>query len=113
MRAVGKYISDRRESYSVTSSCSRVCRCGSDSVVVAWDSLVLVVGPYNESISYTYDASVFLVTEIDGVRIYSDRLHEFLHKVPDATEDIFKYGSTEPAARLYDASHMFEVGFNL
>jgi hypothetical protein len=59
-------------------------RCGSDSVVVAWDSLVLVVGPYNESISYTYESSVFMVTEVDGVRIYSDKLHEFLQKVPGA-----------------------------
>ncbi|KAF9976159.1 hypothetical protein BGZ73_009073 [Actinomortierella ambigua] len=76
--------------------------CGTDSVVLYWDKFVVMVGPHGDWIPYTYDDSVYLIPEIDGVRIIGSKRCEFLQKVPSATEDIFKIGSTTPAAILYD-----------
>ncbi|KAI8601749.1 Vps16, N-terminal region-domain-containing protein [Dissophora ornata] len=82
--------------------------CGTDSVVLYWDKIVLMVGPYTGWIKYTYEDAVFLIPEIDGIRIISSEKCEFLQKVPDVTESIFKIGSTVPAAMLYDALESFE-----
>ncbi|KAG0200791.1 hypothetical protein BGX28_006226 [Mortierella sp. GBA30] len=82
--------------------------CGTDSVVLYWDKIVLMVGPYGDWIKYTYDEAIFLIPEIDGVRVISSEKCEFLQKVPDVTETIFKIGSTAPAAMLYDALDNFE-----
>ncbi|KAF9961902.1 hypothetical protein BGZ72_001009 [Mortierella alpina] len=82
--------------------------CGTDSVVLYWDKIVLMVGPYGDWIKYTYDDAIFLIPEIDGVRVISSEKCEFLQKVPDVTENIFKIGSTAPAAMLYDALDHFE-----
>ncbi|KAF9899141.1 hypothetical protein BX616_003227 [Lobosporangium transversale] len=82
--------------------------CGTDSVVLYWDKIVLMVGPYGDWIKYSYDDAIFLIPEIDGVRIISSEKCEFLQKVPDVTESIFNIGSTAPAAMLYDALDHFE-----
>src|SRR3954451_21195770 len=57
-------------------------RCGTDSVVLYWDKLVLMVGPFGDWIKYSYDDAIYLVPEIDGVRIISSDKCEFLQKVP-------------------------------
>ncbi|KAG0042078.1 hypothetical protein BGZ83_000922, partial [Gryganskiella cystojenkinii] len=82
--------------------------CGTDSVVLYWDKLVLVLGPFGGYLEYSYDDSIHLVPEIDGIRIISRDKCEFLQKVPDVTVDIFGIGSTAPAAMLYDALDHFE-----
>ena len=45
--------------------------CGTDSVVLYWDQLVLMVGPYGDWVKYAYDEPVFLVAEADAVRLYT------------------------------------------
>ncbi|KAF9172947.1 hypothetical protein BGX21_004216 [Mortierella sp. AD011] len=82
--------------------------CGTDSVVLYWDKIVLMVGPFGDWIKYSYDDAIFLIPEIDGIRVISSEKCEFLQKVPDVTESIFKIGSTAPAAMLYDALDHFE-----
>ncbi|KAK3809948.1 MAG: Vps16, N-terminal region-domain-containing protein [Benniella sp.] len=82
--------------------------CGTDSVILYWEKIVLMVGPFGGWIKYTYDDAIHLVPEIDGVRVISSEKCEFLQKVPDVTENIFKIGSTTPAAMLYDALDSFE-----
>ena len=74
---------------------------------------------------YYYDGWVHLLPDIDGVRIITNEVCEFLQKVPgrlkvrfrlrcaensnsDATEDIFKLGSTSPASVLLDAEDQLE-----
>lgn len=74
---------------------------------------------------YFYTGAVQLVTEIDGIRIISDDLCEFLQKVPgmfvfnhyralikikisDSTLQVFKPGSVSPAAILFEATEHFE-----
>ena len=58
--------------------------------------------------NYSFDQIVYLVPEIDGIRIISKDFCEFLQRVPDVTEDIFKIGATSPSAMLYDAMEHFE-----
>ncbi|CAG8504867.1 16310_t:CDS:10 [Funneliformis caledonium] len=82
--------------------------CGTDSVVLYWDKIVLMVGPFGDYIKYSYDDTIYLVPEIDGVRVISSDKCEFLQKVPNVTEEIFKIGSTAPAAMLFDALENFE-----
>eukprot|EP01102_Stenamoeba_stenopodia_P011451 TRINITY_DN351_c0_g1_i4.p1 TRINITY_DN351_c0_g1~~TRINITY_DN351_c0_g1_i4.p1 ORF type:complete len:422 (+),score=90.51 TRINITY_DN351_c0_g1_i4:115-1380(+) len=82
--------------------------CGTDSVVLYWEKIVLMVGPYGGWIKYSYEEPLFLVPESDGVRVITNSKCEFISRVPDVTESIFKIGSTSPAATLYDAYDNFE-----
>lgn len=82
--------------------------CGTDSVVLYWDKLLLMVGPFGDWVRYPYDDAIYLIPEIDGVRIFSSDRCEFLEKVPNVTEEIFKIGSTAPAAMLFDALEHFD-----
>jgi len=70
-----------------------------------------MVGPYGGWIKYSYEEPLFLVPESDGVRVIANSKCEFISRVPDVTESIFKIGSTSPAATLYDAYDNFEVLF--
>ncbi|KAG9293340.1 hypothetical protein G9A89_007586 [Geosiphon pyriformis] len=82
--------------------------CGTDSVVMYWDKVVLMVGPSGDGIKHTYDDAIYLNPEVDGVRVISSDKCEFLQKVPNVTEDIYKFGSTAPGAMLVDALEHFE-----
>ena len=79
-----------------------------DSVLLYWEDMLVMVGPYGDSVKYFYDEPVVLIPECDGVRILSNSNMEFLQRVPDSTESIFKIGSTSPAALLYDALDHFD-----
>lgn len=82
--------------------------CGSDCVVLTWDSLVLVVGPHGEWLKYDYDVPYRLFTECDSLRIVSNELCEVLERVPDVTEEVFSSGSLAPGALLYTALGHFD-----
>ncbi|KAI8526642.1 hypothetical protein RHMOL_Rhmol12G0011700 [Rhododendron molle] len=82
--------------------------CGMDSVLLYWDDMLLMVGPYGDPVRYLYDEPIILIPECDGVRILSNTSMEFLQRVPDSTVSIFKIGSTLPAALLYDALDHFD-----
>lgn len=59
-----------------------IIRCGTDSVVMYWDKVVLMIGPFGDWIKFSYDDPIFLSSEIDGVRITSNDKCELLQKVP-------------------------------
>ncbi|XP_057461359.1 protein VACUOLELESS1 [Actinidia eriantha] len=82
--------------------------CGMDSVLLYWDDMLLMVGPYGDPVRYVYDEPIILIPECDGVRILTNTSLEFLQRVSDSTESIFKIGSTLPAALLYDALDHFD-----
>eukprot|EP00158_Paraphelidium_tribonemae_P006784 Partr_v1_DN27971_c0_g1_i2_m11137 putative vacuolar protein sorting len=84
--------------------------CGDDSVVVYWEQVLLMIGPHGDWVKYSYDADmpVHLHTERDGLRIVSRVRSEFLQRVPVAVDEIFRFGSTTPAALLFDAWSSFE-----
>lgn len=73
--------------------------CGADSLLLPWDRLLLMVGPYGDSVKYTYPSPPLLHSESDGVRILSKTSAELLQRVPEATEQVFLPGSLAPAAR--------------
>lgn len=55
--------------------------CGNNTVAIAWDSEITMIGPFGDSLQYLYPATVKLISELDGLRIISaDRL-EFIQKV--------------------------------
>ena len=85
-------------------------------MLLYWDDMLLMVGPYGDPVRYIYDEPIILIRECDGARILTNSTMEFLQRVPASTESIFKIGSTEPAALLYDALDHFDrrsakVGF--
>ncbi|KAI9846978.1 MAG: hypothetical protein M1837_003334 [Sclerophora amabilis] len=82
--------------------------CGNNSVVLAWEDEVHMVGPNGAASKYYYDGKVHLVADVDGVRVISNDVCEFLQKVPDAVEEVFKLGSTSPASVLLDAVDQLE-----
>lgn len=59
--------------------------------------------------TYNYDGSLHLVTEIDGIRIVSNTQHELLQKVPEVVQKIFRINSTDPGSFLLEASKQFQV----
>lgn len=77
-------------------------------MLLYWDDMLLMVGPYDEPVRYIYDEPIILIPECDGVRILSNTNMEFLHRVPDSTVSIFQIGSTSPPALLYDALEHFD-----
>eukprot|EP00762_Andalucia_godoyi_P003514 ANDGO_04278.mRNA.1 Vacuolar protein sorting-associated protein 16 homolog len=90
--------------------------CGIDALVLVWDpeqlkgsqSLVLMVGPYGDFEKFMFDGPVHLVSEVDGLRIISNTSCEFLQRVPSSLVDIFRIGSVEPSALLFDAFQEYE-----
>ncbi|KAK4687137.1 vacuolar protein sorting-associated protein 16, partial [Tremellales sp. Uapishka_1] len=82
--------------------------CGDNAVVLAWGGRVVVVGPAGDCLRYEYPLSVYLVGELDGLRILSSTTCDFIQKVPEPTLAVFSPGSTHPAAILYDALDHFE-----
>ncbi|KAI8484680.1 Vacuolar protein sorting-associated protein 16 [Branchiostoma belcheri] len=84
--------------------------CGTGAIVGYWENILLMVGPGKDYVKYNVDSTVHLVPELDGLRILSNYSHEFLHKVPSVVECVFKIGSIEPGAMLYEASREFQNG---
>ncbi|CAH0559319.1 unnamed protein product [Brassicogethes aeneus] len=91
---------------------TQIMWCGNESVVLYWErfNTLLIVGKHGQKMSYTYDSSISLVPEIDGVRIISNSQHELLQKVPDVVEKIFRINSTDPGSFLLEASKQFQKG---
>ncbi|KAJ3742454.1 Vps16, C-terminal region-domain-containing protein [Lentinula detonsa] len=81
--------------------------CGNDAIVVTWDSLAVLVGPFSDTLQYLYVGNTFAITETDGVRIFGADVCDLIQKVPTSTLSIFKPGSTSPAAILFDAWESF------
>ena len=61
---------------------TRIAWCGHDSVMVLWNDILLMMGPFGDWIKYSYEQTPYLFTESDGVRIVSQNKYEFLQRVP-------------------------------
>ncbi|RYP08276.1 hypothetical protein DL764_002010 [Monosporascus ibericus] len=82
--------------------------CGNDAVVIAWEDEVNVVGPNNAGASYVYEGRVHVIPDHDGVRLLTNEVCDFLQKVPDVTDEVFRYGTESPASVLLDAVEQLE-----
>ncbi|XP_044284736.1 vacuolar protein sorting-associated protein 16 homolog isoform X1 [Varanus komodoensis] len=78
------------------------------ALVLAWERRLLVAGDGDQSIQYPLDEDSYLVPELDGVRIFSRSSHEFLHEIPEASQEIFKIASMAPGALLLEAQKEYE-----
>ncbi|XP_015764646.1 PREDICTED: vacuolar protein sorting-associated protein 16 homolog [Acropora digitifera] len=56
--------------------------CAMGAVICYWDDYIDVVGPTKDTVRYPMDTAVYLVQEIDGVRIIGNDTHELLQRVP-------------------------------
>lgn len=80
--------------------------CGSDAVLIYWDEVLLLVGPFGDWLKFTYyDLKIFSTK--DGAYLQSSGRTEYLERVSECTEEIFQIGSTKPGALLYDAYDHF------
>lgn len=87
--------------------------CGSEAVVCYWGSTVTVIGCLEDSLSYVYDYPVFLVSEIDCVRLLSPESHHIIQCVPEVVQEMFKINSLSPGSYLLEASKQFQVTIHL
>ncbi|CAH3134241.1 unnamed protein product [Porites lobata] len=82
--------------------------CAMGAVICYWDDFWMIAPDFLTYFTYQMDSAVHLVQELDGVRIIGNETHELLQRVPAAVEQVFKIGSMEPGAMLFDASKEFE-----
>ncbi|KAI9830493.1 MAG: hypothetical protein M1826_004730 [Phylliscum demangeonii] len=95
--------------------------CGNGGVLLAWEDEVHLIGlrsgdavakydPDDDrpGARYFYDGYVHLLPDIDGTRIISNSVCDFVQPVPDAVQEVFELGSTSPASVLLDAVHQLE-----
>ncbi|XP_075772198.1 vacuolar protein sorting-associated protein 16 homolog [Pelodiscus sinensis] len=104
---LGEFSCDFRAAPRQMVWCTRP-RSRQRAVVVAWDRRLLVAGTSQESIQFVLDEDSYLVPELDGVRLFSRTTHEFLHEIPEASEEIFKIASMAPGALLLEAQREYE-----
>lgn len=98
--------------------------CGADAVLAYWetgtslnhcrfsyldtDSHLYMIGPNAKYKRYPDEYPLFLIPEIDGVRIFSKRGCEYIQRVPGVVTSIYKIGSTAPPALLVASFESFE-----
>lgn len=87
---------------------SESCRT-SDAVVITYASLLIVVSVAGDLSLYSYDPAIFLIPEMDGVRILTNNCHEMIQKVPACVNNIFAINSQEPSSWLFEAHKKFLV----
>lgn len=82
--------------------------CGSNAVALAWEDEVHLIGPRSAATKFYYDTWVHLLPDVDGIRLLTNDVCEYLQKVPDETVDVFRLGSDSPAANLLEASSLLD-----
>jgi vacuolar protein sorting-associated protein 16 len=78
-----------------------------EAIVITYPSILLIVGIKGESNIYTYDPAIFLVPEIDGVRVLTNSYIEFIQKVPTSVSNIFGISISEPSSFLFESHRKF------
>ncbi|KAH9826633.1 Vacuolar protein sorting-associated protein 16 [Teratosphaeria destructans] len=82
--------------------------CGNNAVLLAWEDEIHLVGPNGSAAKFFYDSFVHLLPDVDGIRLLTSDVCEFLQKVPEPSEEVFRLGSTSPASVLLDAIHQLD-----
>jgi hypothetical protein len=82
--------------------------CGSNAVALAWEDEIHLIGPQSAAAKFYYDSWVHLLPDVDGIRLLTNEVCEFIQKVPDEAVDVFRLGSDSPAANLLEASSLLE-----
>ncbi|TLD04900.1 uncharacterized protein PgNI_09463 [Pyricularia grisea] len=83
--------------------------CGNDAVVIAWEDEIHLVGPSAAVATFFYNGRIHIVQDFDGVRVLTNETCDFLQKVPDVTEEVFRIGTESAASILLDAVEQLEM----
>lgn len=83
-----------------------------EAVVISYPSLLLVVSIAGDSYKYSYDPAIFLIPEMDSVRILTNNYHEMIQKVPKCVQHIFAINSQEPSSWLFEAHKKYVVSWS-
>lgn len=78
------------------------------SLVITYPSLLLIVSTAGDANIYSYEPAIFLIPEMDGVRILTIYCHEMIQKVPKCVSNIFAINSQEPSSWLFEAHKKFQ-----
>jgi len=84
--------------------------CGEEALLLTWPHTLLLVGLLGDYVHFPMTQPFTCVSEFDGARIYTNAACEWMARVPQSTESIFRNDSTSSAAQLYDAQQAFEDG---
>ncbi|KAI8468744.1 MAG: vacuolar protein sorting-associated protein 16 [Monoraphidium minutum] len=84
--------------------------CGCDAVALRWDGLLLLAGPYGDWLRLPAAGPMALVSEVDGLRVVTEATHMMLRRVADPLLQVYRPGSTSPAATLWSARDYFDAG---
>ncbi|CAD6506179.1 BgTH12-07109 [Blumeria graminis f. sp. triticale] len=82
--------------------------CGNDAVVIGWEDEIHIIGPGSAPVKYFFDSRVHLIPDYDGIRLITNDACEFLQKVPEVTEEVFRFGTESAASILLDAVEQLE-----
>lgn len=88
-----------------------IIRCGSEGVALysKAEDVVMIIGKYDDQVSFIYVDSVSLCAEIDCVRVIGTFSNDILQLVPHHVQEIFRINSTSPSSYLVEASKQFQV----
>lgn len=75
------------------------------AVVITYPSLLIVVGIDGDMDQHSYDPAIFLISEMDGVRILTNSSHEIIKKVPKCTQNIYAITSYHQASSCLLMAH--------
>lgn len=78
-----------------------------DAVVISYPSYLLIVNRNADRSEIPSDPVMFLVAEMDGVRIISQTSHEMIQSLPKCVQNIFAVNSQAPASYLFEAQKKF------
>ncbi|CAD6994611.1 unnamed protein product [Ceratitis capitata] len=79
-----------------------------EAVVISYPSFLLIVNRNGDKNLFTYDPAIFLVAEMDGVRIITNSAHEMIQKLPKCVQNIFAVNSQEPSSFLFEAQKKYQ-----
>lgn len=82
--------------------------CGNDAIAFITDFFVTLISPSGDTALFPIESPVHAATECDGIVVLSNYERNFIQKVPAENDQVFRIGSTSPAALLFDAYNLFE-----
>ncbi|KAF8707479.1 Vps16, C-terminal region, partial [Rhizoctonia solani] len=86
----------------------QVVWCGNDAVVLSYASgLLVILGPFGDTIKHYYPGTPHVVGEVDGARVVCIDRCDWIQKVPQSSMNALGPTSTHPAALLLHASEQF------
>lgn len=93
-----------------SSSIDQMAWCGTEGVALYFKSeeTVMIIGKIEDQVSFIYTDPIWLVSEIDCVRVIGAFSNDLLQLVPHYVQEIFRINSTSPSSYLVEASKQFE-----